>query len=168
MQYNHRQAEWRLAGRFALIGVAAIVVLFSLPGCGKSERNTGVEKGTAPTSSISRIQGEAIARDIANRLGGSRHYPLRISTTGSMEPLLNSYAYLVLEKTDGKDLKVGQLVNFKSPTGAFTILHRVSVVGKDSFIADGVSNASNDGWVSYDRLLGRVVAIVYTNEPNKQ
>jgi len=130
----------------------------ALAGCGPVIRNTGKETGEAPTSTLPRSDAEEYAKAICK--GNPALAWSRVAPTGSMEPLLNSYAIIITEPTDGSDLKVGQIIVFFP-----NILHRVAMLNDTHFITDGVSNQRYDGWIERGMAHRRLVAIFYTNAP---
>jgi uncharacterized protein YceK len=146
---------------FLLIALIALWALF-VTGCGPVIRNTGTEKGVAPTSSLTRADAESLAELICHLRPGLTWS--QIAPTGSMEPLLNSHALVITEPTDGSDLRLGQWVVFDRGDSP-RVLHRVAMLNATHFIASGTSNRHSDGWLPRDRVHSRVVATLYTSAP---
>lgn len=127
-------------------------------GCGPSERNTGVEKGDrAPKSSLTYEEGLQHA-SVAALYNGWLYG--RISNTGSMEPQLDSGCIGLYEECDGSDIKVGQVVVFVREDKH--VLHKVLEVNNYAFIAGGVANSTNDGWIPRNSVVRRLVGVIYT------
>jgi signal peptidase I len=144
--------------RPAILILLALLLLLS--GCGPSQRNTGVEKGTAPTSSVTVPVGMYAAKRIAEL--SQRFFVLSIAPTGSMEPLINSKSIVVLESlSNPTDIQLGQILTFSSDEHPY-IMHRAIEFNGTAVLMDGVANFRGDGWVPIERINGRVVAIVYT------
>jgi hypothetical protein len=148
---KQRAAAWTVAF------LATVVVASLLLGCGPSERNTGHEKGTAPTSPLTFAEAENIAKFAALMVGGTWS---RIQPTGSMEPLINSRSVVVYRSYDGT-LAPGMIVAFDRDHNGTLTLHAVTHVRGDHFIATGIANDRSDGWQPRSAIRHVLVGIIY-------
>ena len=75
-----------------------------------------------------------------------------IAATGSMRDKFNENSVALLTKSDGSDLKKGDLVIYHDPTkkdiygNPLRAIHEVADLNDTHFIANGVSNRHYDGW----------------------
>jgi hypothetical protein len=151
-----RREVGRAAAICLIVGIIALWVLF-VTGCGPSERNTGTEKGTAPTSPLTFDEAENIAKFAALMVGGTWSH---IQPTGSMEPLINSRSVVVYRPYDG-NLASGMIVAFDRDRNGTLTLHTVTHVRGDHFIATGIANDRSDGWQPRSAIQHVLVGIIY-------
>jgi signal peptidase I len=140
--------------------VLAVLAALTLAGCGPSDRNTGVEKKKAPTSSVK--YDDALQNALLISLLSEGSYASRIAPTGSMEPWIDSRSVVVIEPTDGKDVRIGQIVVWQVEDSP-KILHRVVDANQTHVLTSGVANAQSDGWVPREKVTGRLYAIFYSS-----
>ena len=83
--------------------------------------------------------------------------------TGSMEPEIETGTYIIVEKVDPKDLKVGDIITFVSPDpdlqGAYNT-HRIKEIKGDneSFVMRGDNNLADDKYeVPAENVVARYV-----------
>lgn len=159
LAYSDRRAR-RQIGTVLAIAVALGIVLF-FAGCGPSERNTGTEQGSAPISPLTRAEAWQAAQASAAAIG-PHAYVLGISDTGSMEPLINSYSYVVLVPSDGSDLHPGEVVLYYHSAEHPRTLHKASsAINATHFIPDGIANSRYDGWQPRANIRAKLVSTVY-------
>ena len=156
---HERQSLLKLSLTFFAVGVIALWVLVANTGCA-TQPYRGVEKGVAPTSSVSREQTKKMARTLV--WGFPNLYLSEIAPTGSMEPQINSYTIVLMERTDGSDVLPNQIVSYTQDE--YFILHKVLAVTPTHFQPAGIHNFRTDGWIPRDRIVGRLVAPFYTKE----
>ena len=156
------RADLFRAAVVCLIVAGVSLWLLLVTGCGPVVRNTGVEKGAAPTSNLTRDQAIGAAH-VMCVLDPSLQWS-EVQPTGSMEPLINSHSIIVWEPSDGSDLRLHQIVIFRS--GADYVLHRVVALNATHVTTDGVSNRTSDGWQPRDSVVGRLVAVIYADLPH--
>lgn len=92
----------------------------------------------------------------------SRRGWCNVRWTGSMLPVFDGNSVLLLEKSDGTDLRVGDIAIYDDLKGG-TVSHRVRVVGDNAIIFTGDNNpgTGSDGWVEKSRVRWRVAGILY-------
>lgn len=87
------------------------------------------------------------------RLIGADTY---VVTSGSMEPALRVGSVIVVEPIETDDVRTGDVVTFRLPTGDVTT-HRVVDIDRIGLTTKGDANEDIDPWiVTGDELLGRV------------
>lgn len=149
----------KLSAACLFIALVCLWVVFST-GCSSVIRNTGVEKGVAPTSNLSRSESADLAQLIALLNNGSYS---AIAPTGSLEPIVNSHSFVVMVPHQG-NLRVGMVVGFRHSDEFPHVLHRVAMVNDTHFIPDGITNRHYDGWIPRENIYGELIAVVYSNE----
>lgn len=136
--------------------IAGVLLAF---GCGP-EKPQG-ERGTAPTSATGYDVALSAAHTLAAHLG-PHYFVLTIAPTGSMEPLINSRSIVIMERTDGSDIRPGQIVSFYHSPELPNVFHQVSsAINETAFIPNGVANSRYDGWQPRSAIKGRLVATLY-------
>ena len=145
--------------RRTLATIVSAALILAAAGCGKSERNTGLEQGRAPVGPVSYADGKVIASYLARSLNGGTYGS--VSNTGSMEPLIDSSVIPIYLPADGSQLRVGQVVVYTSQSGR-QILHRVADLNSTHFIPEGIANARFDGWVPRSAVNRVVLGMIYT------
>lgn len=83
---------------------------------------------------------EWVALDPINR----SYYP--IAATNSMLPYFNENSFSLSTKSDGSDIKKGDLVIYKASDQFPMVIHQVGAVNPRCFIPVGVNNGGSDGW----------------------
>lgn len=150
---RHVQMRW-LAWTAA---IAALVLVMLLGGCGKRE-----DLRPAPTSSITKDQAILDASAWALRDPSNRSFST-VADTGSMVPLFDSRAVLLLEPAQGPDLVPGDIALYDNLRGS-TICHRVREVSGTAVLFTGDNNdkLSPDGWIAHERIRWRVAGMIYS------
>ena len=90
---------------------------------------------------------------------GYRQY---IVLTGSMEPKYNVGDMVFIKKKSENDIKVGDVINYKSSNNSNTVTHRVVEIvkkdGKTFYKTKGDNNSSSDSdLVEYENVQGTIV-----------
>lgn len=81
-------------------------------------------------------------------------------TGNSMWPLLlHGRDSVVLERFDADDLRVGDMVLFRTPLGNY-IFHRVSKISGDTFETIGDGNCFKDGFFAKEAIIGRADLVI--------
>lgn len=112
----------------------------------------------APSSSVSLEQAQKIAESWW-QMDKANHWFIGIEPTGSMVPLFDSRSVLLIERLKEAPRR-GDAVAWME--GERLITHRVGDVKNGHAYISGINNRWSDGWIPCDRLLWRVVGIIYT------
>jgi signal peptidase I len=120
---------------------------------------TGSTARVAPGSSVSRDHALSLAHLTATAVGGQVY---TIAPTGSMKPTLDESSVVTVEKVPFTELRLGDIVIYRSATGN-PVIHRLYQKSGDGWLVLGDNNPSIDREaVTKSNLLGRVCAIFYT------
>lgn len=146
----------RAACALRLMFASALLVLAGLhTGCA----TTGGTATVAPRSSVSRDHALSLAQLTANAVGGQVY---TVAPTGSMKPTLDESSVVTVEKIGFAELRRGDIVIYRSVTGA-PVIHRLYQQSGDRWLVLGDNNPAIDREaVCSANLLGRVCAIFYT------
>jgi signal peptidase I len=88
-----------------------------------------------------------------------------VMPSGSMTPVFDQRAILVLEAARFDDLKVGDIVTYRHPSYRPLVVHRIIEKRGDRFWAKGDSNLHMDTvCVTRENFVARVYCIVYASE----
>jgi hypothetical protein len=89
-----------------------------------------------------------------------------IQGSGSMRPQFDGNAISLLEKSDGSNVKKGDLVVFKRASdGAPAVIHAVAALNDTSFISDGIANKHYDGWSPRSNIKWKANIVKWTPKP---
>lgn len=117
----------------------------------------------APTSGMDADTALRVATAIAGQVKGAR--VMTISRTGSMRPILDGNAIIVVEPTAYDDLRVGDIITYEHPGLHQVIVHRILEKRGDTFWTKGDHNDRMDNvYVTRENYLMRVFAIVYSQD----
>ncbi len=88
--------------------------------------------------------------------------------TGSMEPEIKTESFILVKKSDGSDVKVGDVITFVctaegSEVNGQLITHRVIEVVADGFVTKGDNSVATDSWGAVSK--SDVVAVYRYNLP---
>lgn len=130
----------------------SLLIVLGLSGCASLRM-------PAPTAACSRVQALDMAKLAAAVVGGE---VIAVEATGSMRPVLDGNALLVIEAAPWADLRRGDLVVYRSARGHLVVHRLVSMC----FGAWSVAGDAN-GWmdaeeVSPKNFKGRVCAVFYS------
>ena len=134
-------------------------------GCSPSNelgpRKLAEEENPAPRSSMSKIEATQYAIHIVLQSPGKRvmSFP---ANTGSMVPTIDSKSVIILEKYEGQELFLNDIVLFDR-IDTNNVLHRINAIKGDSLYIKGDGNKSADGWFGKNRVSYRLIGILYTS-----
>lgn len=82
--------------------------------------------------------------------------------TGSMDPTIEERSYIVVKRSDGSDIEIGDVITFKSPDpllkGAYNTHRVVRIDANGNFITRGDANLKEDDYaISKDRVVAKYV-----------
>jgi len=116
--------------------------------------------GNAPRSRLAREQAIVQARVTAAHLGGD---VCTIAATGSMRPVLDEHTIVALDPAPFGELEAGDLVVYRSRTGA-PIIHRLYKRTGEQWLVLGDALGSIDPeTVTAENYTARVAALFYTS-----
>lgn len=85
-------------------------------------------------------------------------FPMAAITSGSMWPQLKQGDMVFIRGGLTKnDVKVGDVVVWRSETGQGFVIHRVAELKEDTFVTKGDANFTNDPPVKYEQLVGKAL-----------
>jgi signal peptidase len=94
---------------------------------------------------------------------------MTVMPTGSMEPMFNERAILLMEPAPYDDLKVGDVVTYKNPQYGLMVVHRIVEKHGDKFWSKGDNNGRMDRvYITRENYGARVFGIIYAREPSAQ
>jgi hypothetical protein len=94
---------------------------------------------------------------------------ITVMPTGSMEPIFNERALLLLEPARFEDLNIGDIVTYRSPYHGIVVVHRILEKRGRNFWAKGDNNGRMDPvYITRENYQARVFGIIYAREPSEQ
>lgn len=150
--------------------LVALLLALLLAGCGNERPPTTPSYAAhkAPPSASYTI--EQVRYDAARWVGmdATQRSWCNVRDTGSMLPMFAENSVLLLERSDGTDLRVGDVALYATD-GENTVSHRVRVVGDGALIFTGDNNpgTGSDGWIAKERVRWRVAGILYSRLTKK-
>ena len=94
---------------------------------------------------------------------------LTVMPTGSMEPMFNERAILLIEPARFEDLKVGDVVTYRHPQFNMVVVHRILEKHGDKFWSKGDHNGRMDQvYITRENYEARVFGIIYARESPTQ
>jgi signal peptidase len=94
---------------------------------------------------------------------------LTVMPTGSMEPMFNERAILLMEPARFEDLKIGDVVTYKNPRFGLLVVHRILERHGDKFWSKGDGNGRMDRvYITRENYGARVFGIIYAHESSAQ
>lgn len=130
----------------------------------------GLSAPPGPISDLSRSDALQMIAKIRRTLAGEGRTMIAgaIAPTHSMEPLLDSDCFILIEPVAFAQIKVNDLIAFRDPRFRVhegKICHRVAEKKKDCLITRGDALPYDDDWIVRPRdVIGRVFAIIYFND----
>lgn len=116
-----------------------------------------------PSSTLTMARAHLAAWTVANQLPGGE--VATVAATGSMRPLFDQHALLILEAAPFDSLQVGDIVTYRDPQLGIVIVHRLIERHGDRFWAKGDHNRRMDNlWVTRKNYCMRVCGILYTHQ----
>ncbi len=118
--------------------------------------------------------GSSLAWEKALRAASAARYMvsgaslMTVQPTGSMKPLFDERAVLVMEPAPFEQLKVGDIVTYRHPGHAMPVVHRILEKQGDHFLTKGDNNDRVDEvLITRENYQARVFGIIYANEAPK-
>jgi signal peptidase len=125
------------------------------------------EAAESPSSSLG--WADALRAATAAKLMVDGSELLTVMPTGSMEPMFNERAILLMEPARFDDLKVGDVVTYKNPRFGLLVVHRILEKHGDKFWSKGDNNGRMDRiYITRENYGARVFGIIYAREPSVQ
>ena len=118
------------------------------------------QKRPAPNSSLTKSEALQIGARWKLINPAQRSY-CEVNPTGSMVPILDSRCVLLLERVSADQLRKNDISIYMRGDDV-TICHRVMDVRNGAVLFEGDNNPRSDGWVTSERVLWRVTAIIFT------
>ncbi len=117
-----------------------------------------------PTSDLTYRQGKQLAQLIS--LVEHKTSYCTVLPTGSMKPIFDEKAVLLMEDAPFDDLKVGDIVTYRHPRLGVPVVHRLVAKDGDRFWSKGDANGRvDDVYVTRQNYLRRVYGVIYTDGP---
>lgn len=136
----------------------------ALAGDGEPARRAATE---SPSSSLGWAR--ALRAATAAKLMVDGAALLAVMPTGSMEPMFNERAILLMEPARFEDLKIGDVVTYRNPRYGLLVVHRILEKRGDKFWSKGDNNGRMDlVYITRENYGARVFGIIYANEPSAQ
>lgn len=119
--------------------------------------------GTAPGSSLDWDRAIKAATAARYLVPGSKL--MTVMPTGSMKPMFDERAVLIMEPAGFETLKVGDIVTFLHPRHKMPVVHRIVEKRGDSFWTKGDGNGRRDDiWITRENYQARVCGVIYARE----
>jgi len=119
-------------------------------------------RGFTPSSSLTVAQGKQIGQLMSLMKPGTTLST--VQATGSMKPIFDEKAVLLLEDAPFESLKVGDIVLYRHPQLGVAVAHRLVIKEAGRFWSKGDANGHMDNvYVTKANYLKRVFAVIYTN-----
>ncbi len=126
-------------------------------------RETRFTLDQSPHSSVSARAALAAAYAIAAQVRGAQVYT--VMPTGSMRPMFDQKAFVVVEPAPYEDLRVGDIITYMHPRLNTPVIHRIMEKDGDEFWTKGDHNSRpDDVYVSRRNYRMRVFAVIYARE----
>ena len=120
----------------------------------------------APSSALDASSALVAARLIAGQIEGAN--VLTVMPTGSMRPMFDEKAFLVVEPMPYENLEVGDIVTYLHPKFGITVVHRIVEKHEGFYCTKGDHNSRLDEFsVTPKNYLMRVVAVIYAREDSR-
>jgi signal peptidase I len=144
-----------------LTGVRSAVALAS--------NDTPARRGGAASPSSTLEWANALKVATAARFMVPGASMLTVMPTGSMKPVFDERAILLMEPARFDDLKIGDIVTYKHPQYGLPVVHRILEKRGDKFWAKGDNNGRMDEvYITRQNYEARVFGIIYAREPSGQ
>lgn len=123
---------------------------------------TGPQTHQTPSSSLTYRDGQKLAESVASALPGT--VVNTVLPTGSMKPVFDEHAVLLMEEAPFEDLRVGDIVTYRHEKLDAPVVHRLVIKEGDKFWARGDANSRMDNtYITKDNYLRRVYGVIYTH-----
>jgi len=129
-------------------------------------RETRETAKASPSSALEATVALRVAQTIADQISGAQI--LTVMPTGSMRPMFDEKALLVVEPTPFEHLQTGDVVTFLHPRLGLPIVHRIVEKHPGFFRTKGDHNfRPDDVAVTAKDYQMRVVAVIYAREDSR-
>jgi len=116
-----------------------------------------------PSSTLDMMTAQLVAWSIVGHLPGGAVGT--VQATGSMRPLFDEHALLILESAPYDSLRVGDIVTYVHPATGQLVVHRLLEKRGDNFWPKGDANGRMDNaYVTRANYRQRVCGILYTHQ----
>ena len=116
----------------------------------------------APASAVDERAALKMAQDVAAQIKGAR--VVAVQPNGSMRPIFEEKAYLLVEPTSYASLRVGDIVTFDDPARKTVVVQRILEKRGDTlWSAADRSGDPHSASALLTREVSRVFAIIYAN-----
>jgi signal peptidase I len=124
-------------------------------------------QGSAPSSNLEWSNALKVATAARFMVQGASM--LTVMPTGSMKPVFDERAILLMEPAKFDDLKIGDIVTYKHPRYGMPVVHRIQEKRGDKFWAKGDNNGRMDEvYITRQNYEARVFGIIYAREASAQ
>ena len=126
-------------------------------------RETRATLDQSPHSSVSARAALAAAYAIASQVPGAQVFT--VMPTGSMRPMFDQKAFVVVEPAPYEDLRVGDIITYMHPQLNTPVIHRIMEKDGQEFWTKGDHNARPDNvYVNHKNYRMRVFAVIYARD----
>lgn len=126
-------------------------------------RETRRSLDESPGSALDANSALAAANAIAQHVRGAKVFT--VLPTGSMRPLFDEKAFVVVEPARYEDLHVGDIVTYMHPKLRTPVVHRILEKREEGYWTKGDHNPMpDDVYVTPQNYMMRVFAIIYARE----
>ena len=131
-----------------------------------SKLNSSNGSQIAPSSTLAWDRAMKAASAARYMVSGSSL--MTVMPTGSMKPLFDERAILVMEPAPYSDLKLGDIVTYTHPKHKMPVVHRITEKRGNSFFTKGDNNSRADEIeITATNYQARVFGIIYAREGGK-
>jgi len=131
------------------------------------DTSTRHTQSCAPSSNLEWANALRVATAARFMVQGSSM--LTVMPTGSMKPVFDERAILLMEPAKFDDLKIGDIVTYKHPRYGMPVVHRIQEKRGDKFWAKGDNNGRMDEvYITRQNYEARVFGIIYAREASEQ
>jgi len=120
----------------------------------------------APSSSLNYEQASKVATAARYMIPGAKL--LSVMATGSMKPMFDERAVLIMEPAKFEDLRIGDVVTFMHPRLGMKVVHRIVEKRGNAFWTKGDNNGRMDDiYITRENYQARVAGVIYSNEAKR-
>lgn len=155
LEARNQELEMRLASNQSAVALAS------------GSYSSGKGPAIAPGSSLSWDRAMKVATAARFLVPGSSL--MTVLPTGSMKPMFDEHAILLMEPAPYDDLKVGDIVTFLHPKLGMPVVHRIVEKRGDSFWSKGDHNGRRDDvYITRQNYQSRVCGVIYSKDSPKR
>jgi len=130
-----------------------------LPAGGETRRTLAVTPSSTMTMTVAQLAAWSLVSQLPGGTVGT------VQATGSMRPLFDEHALLILEAAPYDALRVGDIVTYVHPGTGQLVVHRLLEKRGDKFWPKGDANSRFDNeYVTRENYRMRVCGILYTHQ----